>query len=198
MEHDQEAADIAQSVLHLMTQRGVDMRKAQEQCKALLATIDALQEELAKYKWREMHYTVQTESELFYRHGEAIWLRTSATDSQISAMLKSRDDAFVARSKADRDVGLLTGERDELSRQLAELTQIVGADSPAAALTLVQTWQAEKAALQEEIAEIKQAANDACQSVYEEWRAGTAFENMPLAIASRMALAWMDLEQAND
>jgi len=41
---------------------------------------------------------------------------------------------------------------------------------------------------------VKQAANDACQSVYEEWRNGATFENMPLAIASRMALAWMDLE----
>lgn len=44
------------------------------------------------------------------------------------------------------------------------------------------------------VAAVKQAATDACQSVYEEWRAGAVFENMPLAIASRMALAWMDLE----
>lgn len=42
--------------------------------------------------------------------------------------------------------------------------------------------------------DIKQAAVDACQSVQNEIEAGATFANIPLAIASRMALAWLDIE----
>ena len=41
------------------------------------------------------------------------------------------------------------------------------------------------------IRDIKQAAVDACQSVQDEIEAGATFVNIPLAIASRMALAWL-------
>ena len=44
------------------------------------------------------------------------------------------------------------------------------------------------------VRDIKQAAVDACQSVQDEIEAGAAFVNIPLAIASRMALAWLDIE----
>lgn len=43
------------------------------------------------------------------------------------------------------------------------------------------------------IEQVKQAAVDACQSVWEEHRAGAEFGNMPLAISARMALAWQDM-----
>ena len=43
--------------------------------------------------------------------------------------------------------------------------------------------------------DIKQAAVDACQSVQNEIEAGATFANIPLAIASRMALAWLDIER---
>ena len=44
------------------------------------------------------------------------------------------------------------------------------------------------------VRDIKQAAVDACQSVQDEIEAGATFANIPLAIASRMALAWLDIE----
>lgn len=44
------------------------------------------------------------------------------------------------------------------------------------------------------VRDIKQAAVDACQSVRDEIEAGATFVNIPLAIASRMALAWLDIE----
>jgi len=46
---------------------------------------------------------------------------------------------------------------DTLSHQLADLTQLVGAETPIAAFTLSETWQAEKAAYQEQIAELRGA-----------------------------------------
>jgi hypothetical protein len=44
------------------------------------------------------------------------------------------------------------------------------------------------------VRDIKQAAVNACQSVQDEIEAGATFTNIPLAIASRMALAWLDIE----
>lgn len=45
------------------------------------------------------------------------------------------------------------------------------------------------------VRDIKQAAVNACQSVQDEIEAGATFANIPLAIASRMALAWLELEE---
>lgn len=140
-ELDQEAKDLAAAVENRMTQRGIDKRKAEaraveweDTCKALrkeVATkdqqIDAQATEIKQYQWREMHYTTNAGNSPLYRHGEAIWLRTRATDSQISGMLKSRDDAIIARSDADREVGRLTGERDELQRQFSDLRTLARA-----------------------------------------------------------------------
>lgn len=51
------------------------------------------------------------------------------------------------------------------------------------------------AAAHELINNIKQSTADACQSVQDEIRAGATFENIPLAISARIALAWLEIER---
>lgn len=64
-------------------------------------------------------------------------------------------DVTKERDQAHRAIERAAGDCSELERQLAELTQLVGAETPIAALTLAQTWQAERAHMQERIAELE-------------------------------------------
>lgn len=64
---------------------------------------------------------------------------------------------LTARSAADREIGMLTGACNELQRQLDECVQLIGTETPISALTLAQTWRAEKAHMQDCIADLQAA-----------------------------------------
>jgi hypothetical protein len=83
----------------------------------------------------------------------------------------------------------------KLERQLAELTQLVGAETPIAALTLAQSWQAERAHMQERIRELEGDDITRLSSIIESMYAKIG-RSLPLETLSKLLLAVEGLRQA--
>jgi hypothetical protein len=71
---------------------------------------------------------------------------------------KGMVNAAIDIDKMERERDHALAERAELSRQLAELTQLVGTETPIAAFDLATSWQVEKALYQDHIALLRSRA----------------------------------------
>jgi hypothetical protein len=100
----------------------------------------------------------QTDERQQMMRPQAEWEQEIAELRASAGMAVDRWRRSEAIRKAAIDQAITQGETiAALERQLAELSQLVGVETPIAAFTLAQTWYAEKAAYQEEIAALHAA-----------------------------------------